>query len=579
MARSTYRPTKAMQAEGQRALDWIAAGKAGDGFTDTGRARAAQLARGEALSLDVVLRMYSYLRRHEVDKQGRGFDPGDDNYPSPGRVAWAAWGGDAGLEWSSRIRDEAGQASSIGDSVNEKRDLPPSYRPSASEDVPVFRPACASCQYFCLTVDPVTQQPAAMCKRWEAPVAADSYCDAWEACEDELPVWLSDDEDEDDDAPMAGMYAAAPSVEARAIALEMPLSDALGALLVDVFNFYTRAHEAHWNVAGTDFAEYHALFGQIYDDVHDSVDGIAENMRKIGSLAPALVVAARDVSQTDARALATELLAMNDTLLPMIRAAFDKATAVGEQGVANFLAERQDAHAMWGWQLRSSLGIAELREAPARTWTPEMEARWQELRGAAPEIDLEARRGAIAGADRRTFSTEVRAAKQSDGTVRMSGYAAMWDREADGLPFREVIKRGAFADSLGRGDDVFLLVNHNTDALPLARRSAGTLSVSEDETGLFIEAVLDTRSPSAADLAVALETGAVDKMSFAFRVAADGSTKTEDGVRELRALDLFEVSVVTWPAYNATSVGLRSADDDLHLRWKRAHLRAKTRAL
>jgi HK97 family phage prohead protease len=221
-------------------------------------------------------------------------------------------------------------------------------------------------------------------------------------------------------------------------------------------------------------------------------------------------------------------------------------------------------------------------DMPAETtysWTPDMEARWQQLRGVAPEVDLEARRGAIAGADRRTFSSEVRAAKQSDGTVRMSGYAAMWDREADGLPFREVIKRGAFADSLGRGDDVFLLVNHDTDQLPLARRSAGTLSVAEDDMGLHVTAELDPANPRAAELASALERGDVDKMSFAFRVAADGSTKTEDGVRELRALDLYEVSVVTWPAYNATSVGLRSADDDLHLRWKRAHLRAKSRAL
>lgn len=579
MARSTYRPTKAMQAEGQRALDWIAQGKAGANFTDVGRARAAQLARGDSLSLDVVLRMYSYLRRHEVDKNGQGFDPGDDNYPSPGRVAWAAWGGDPGLAWSARIRDEAGQASSIGDSVIETRDLPPSYRPSSSEDVPVFRPACASCQYFCLTVDPATQQPAAMCKRWQAPVAADSYCDAWEACSDELPMWLSDDEDEDDDAPMAAMYAATPTLEARAVPAEQPLSDALGGLLLQVFNFYTRAHEAHWNVAGPDFAEYHALFASIYDDVHDSVDGLAENMRKIGSLAPALEVPVRDVSATDPRELASALLAMNDELIPALRAAFDQATAVGEQGVANFLAERQDAHAMWGWQLRSSLGIAELRDAPVRTWTPDMEARWQQLRGEAPEVDLEARRGAIATADRRTFSSEVRAARQSDGTVRMSGYAAMWDREADGLPFREVIKRGAFADSLGRGDDVFLLVNHDTDQLPLARRSAGTLALAEDDMGLQFTAELDLSNPRAAELASALERGDVDKMSFAFRVAADGSTKTEDGVRELRALDLFEVSVVTWPAYNATSVALRSADDDLHLRWKRAQLRAKSRAL
>jgi hypothetical protein len=75
-------------------------------------------------------------------------------------------------------------------------------------------------------------------------------------------------------------------------------------------------------------------------------------------------------------------------------------------------------------------------------------------------------------------------------------------------------------------------------------------------------------------LSSALSRGDVDKMSFAFRVAEDGTTKTKDGVRELRTLDLFEVSVVTWPAYSATSVGVRSASDDIAARWRFAQLRA-----
>ena len=527
MARATYRPTKAMQAEGQRALDWIAAGKAGDGFTDTGRARAAQLARGEALSLDTVTRMYSYLKRHEVDKQGAGFQPGDDNYPSPGRVAWAAWGGDPGLAWSSRIRDEAGQASNFGDLMIEKRDLPPSYRPSVSPDVPVFRPACASCQYFCLVVDAATQQPAAMCKRWQAPVKPDSYCDAWEACQEELPMWLSDDEEmyQEDDSEADVMDMADPSMMAMYSATPLMASRA------DIVSLKTGMFVS-WDSSG----------GR---------------------------------SQGQIEKIVTKGPATGSTGFQM--------EAVPDQPVFIIRVFNQDGNGYTASDLTvthraDTLTIIDDLPSP-RSWTPDMEARWQQLRGVAPEVDLEARRGAIAGADRRTFSTEVRAAKQSDGTVRMSGYAAMWDREADGLPFREVIKRGAFADSLGRGDDVFLLVNHDTDQLPLARRSAGTLSVAEDDMGLHVTAELDPANPRAAELASALERGDVDKMSFAFRVAADGSTKTEDGVRELRALDLYEVSVVTWPAYNATSVGLRSADDDLHLRWKRAHLRAKTRAL
>ena len=114
-----------------------------------------------------------------------------------------------------------------------------------------------------------------------------------------------------------------------------------------------------------------------------------------------------------------------------------------------------------------------------------------------------------------------------------------------------------------------LLVNHDTDQLPLGRRSAGTLALEEDEVGLRIDAVLDPSNPRAAELASALDRGDVDKMSFAFRIAGkDGETRTEEGVRELRNLDLFEVSVVTWPAYSDTTVGMREAapSDDLALR-------------
>jgi len=101
----TYTPPKGVQVVAQRALDWIAEGKAGSGFTDTGRARASQLARGDAVSVDTVKRMNSYLARHEVDRQAEGFNAGERGYPSPGRVAWDAWGGDPGQRWVSGIVD------------------------------------------------------------------------------------------------------------------------------------------------------------------------------------------------------------------------------------------------------------------------------------------------------------------------------------------------------------------------------------------------------------------------------------------------------------------------------------------
>ena len=57
--------------------------------------------------------------------------------------------------------------------------------------------------------------------------------------------------------------------------------DELNELLADVISFYFKAHSAHWNVMGPDFAEYHSLFESIYSDVYESVDPIAENVRKL----------------------------------------------------------------------------------------------------------------------------------------------------------------------------------------------------------------------------------------------------------------------------------------------------------
>ena len=83
----TFTPPKAVRSAARRALDWIAEGKAGSGFTGVGRARANQLASGEAVSMATLKRMKSFFSRHEVDKDAVGFSQGEKGYPSPGRVA------------------------------------------------------------------------------------------------------------------------------------------------------------------------------------------------------------------------------------------------------------------------------------------------------------------------------------------------------------------------------------------------------------------------------------------------------------------------------------------------------------
>ena len=95
----SYSPPAGVAVAAKRALKWIDEGLAGKGFTAVGRARAVQLASGRAVSADVVNRMLSYFARHSVDRKATGFNSGEEGYPSPGRVAWDAWGGDAGETW------------------------------------------------------------------------------------------------------------------------------------------------------------------------------------------------------------------------------------------------------------------------------------------------------------------------------------------------------------------------------------------------------------------------------------------------------------------------------------------------
>lgn len=98
-----YQVPEGVASAAKRALKWISEGKAGSGFTSTGRRRAAQLAKGGTVTRDVVVRMKSYFARHAVDKKATGFNSGEEGYPSPGRVAWDAWGGDAGRTWVNRL--------------------------------------------------------------------------------------------------------------------------------------------------------------------------------------------------------------------------------------------------------------------------------------------------------------------------------------------------------------------------------------------------------------------------------------------------------------------------------------------
>jgi len=93
-------PNEAMKEEAQRGLDWR--NEFGRGGTEVGIARARDIVNGRDLSEETIGRMVSYFARHEVDKEAEGFRPGEDGYPSNGRIAWALWSGDPGKTWAER---------------------------------------------------------------------------------------------------------------------------------------------------------------------------------------------------------------------------------------------------------------------------------------------------------------------------------------------------------------------------------------------------------------------------------------------------------------------------------------------
>ena len=97
-------PTDAMVEEAERGLRWRE--EYGRGGTRIGVARARDIVNRRTLSISTIRRMASFFARHEVDKDAEGFRPGEDGYPSAGRIAWALWSGDPGRAFADRILEQ-----------------------------------------------------------------------------------------------------------------------------------------------------------------------------------------------------------------------------------------------------------------------------------------------------------------------------------------------------------------------------------------------------------------------------------------------------------------------------------------
>lgn len=156
--------------------------------------------------------------------------------------------------------------------------------------------------------------------------------------------------------------------------------------------------------------------------------------------------------------------------------------------------------------------------------------------------------------------SDIHIEERDEGKQTVAGYAALFNSDSQLLYnfFTESIAPGAFKDSLARGDDVRALVDHNP-SLIVGRNKAGTLRLTEDSKGLFVE-ITPPNTSVGKDLIENLRLGNVSQMSFGFTVQdSEWITKNGKDHRILKRVNLFDVSVVTYPAYTETSVGLRSA--------------------
>jgi len=141
------------------------------------------------------------------------------------------------------------------------------------------------------------------------------------------------------------------------------LADALKTLLATSYAFVIKAQNFHWNVEGPDFPQYHEFLGNLYNEVYNnSIDQTAELIRQLDSYTPGSITRFAELSQIPdqtkiprAELMIAELAQDNAKLLAMWKEAFPIAEQANEQGIADYIASRIDAHGKHGWMLRSIL--------------------------------------------------------------------------------------------------------------------------------------------------------------------------------------------------------------------------------
>jgi starvation-inducible DNA-binding protein len=138
------------------------------------------------------------------------------------------------------------------------------------------------------------------------------------------------------------------------------LIEMMRKVLADTFAMYLKTHNYHWNVEGSNFPQYHDFFGNLYQELHGAVDPIAEEIRALDAYVPGslsrfleLTEIEDELSIPNGVEMARRLMVDNQKVIMTLDMAFKLADELDQQGLADFIAGRLDAHKKHGWMLRS----------------------------------------------------------------------------------------------------------------------------------------------------------------------------------------------------------------------------------
>lgn len=496
VADGSYSPPAGVAVAAKRALKWIAEGKAGSGFTAVGRARANQLASGEDVSADVVNRMISYFARHEVDKQATGFYADQEGYPSAGRVAWDAWGGEPGQAWVNgldQVDNVRALSSQIGvsdfdDTLYVSGGLNQSvYDWIASQDVDLIvvtgRHESARAEteallndlgveYEQLIMQPDGQQDSANYKGATASKLIDAGHEIMFVVENNAEARASYRK-----AGVDAVYSPEdlPVQEGVRQMEDMQMED-MPITKVDLV---------------AQVAELKGEVLELVGKLAKTVDDLSELVDSVDVVEPVDVVSPMDVVDVPA-----------DVELDSVR----------------FVEPSK---------------VAELHERGERV---------------------------TKGVECRQYIQDLEIRAEGDG-MTLRGYAAIFNSPSQPLPFIETIQPGAFRDALKSRNDIKLLWNHDT-SIVLGSTRAGTLRMGEDAKGLWVENDLPNTT-AGRDAKISIERGDVNAFSFGFRIPVGGDEWVSADQRILKRVNIHEVSIVAFPAYQATegTATVRSVND------------------